>query len=229
VLVRRQGHERTRWETARGQGIGLYLTANKGAQAVHQSLIELYRQFDHAAKGDPQLSRYRNIDLLARHSELLRELRPPAPDARFWNAMLAIYGRWDGMSARRKWRRARSFWIARMKSRKKRGVLTKEMAVLREIAKDMESVGIQLPLGFQRALDGLSNGTMTRKDVEVRPYGLPSRSGTFNPFKIPTFKTRGLPVRRSGVSSWRRKETQSTPAASVGTDVVVVENGITAS
>ncbi|KDQ14210.1 hypothetical protein BOTBODRAFT_145813 [Botryobasidium botryosum FD-172 SS1] len=199
VPARRREHWRTRWETARSQGLGLYLAAHEGAQSVHQSLMELYHMIGHAAKADPHLSRYRQVDLFARHPELVRHLRPPVPDARFWNAVLDIYGRWDGMSARGKWRRAQSYWVARAKARRRKGsvvsVVTKERAVLRDIAKDMESVGIQLPLGFQQVLDGLSDGAPT---LRAHGVGSPVRSGTFHPFRIPTFKTRGLPIRRSG-------------------------------
>lgn len=124
-------------------------------------------------------------------------------DARFFNAALELFAPRPGRLA--KHRRSRAWWQRRLQRATRKGpssATPKAGVMLCKLAKAMVASGFDVPVGYRHLLAGrvTASGFETRRPrrVLVRlPYAFPGPpKERFEPYRLPTFKTRGLPVRR---------------------------------
>ena len=133
------------------------------------------------------------------HSTMPVGLRNFAPDERYFNALLDLYGRCT-MTYARPWNSCKTYWTWMERLARKRFVRRGETTVhwhpiLAEIIAEMRKYGYKVPIGFRFLLVGRTLG-VDIDDPEplqpVRPAPLPRQT----PHQIPVLKTRGLPVPR---------------------------------
>lgn len=141
-----------------------------------------------------------------------RHLQIPEPDERFFNAVLSMYAqrpnapRHNARTSRAHWRRK----LRRARSQYAEGYRRpKRLYVLESVLKDMLACGFEVPVAFHIPLMGgavdLNAVNKVRRKAMVRPYAFPpvGRRQRLRPRKIPTVKTRGLPI---GSTRARRRE-----------------------
>jgi hypothetical protein len=155
--------------------------------------MQIYRTLPRAA------ARVREAGVRGRH----QDLEPPTADARFYNAALGLVSRRPGMSPRSsrpgsRWRWNRLLGTARerflLRGHKPHG-WTPE---LEEIVQGVKSAGYAIPLGFRLRLVGRDAQVTSEEKMDLgsRPYSFGKRvRSRFAPYRIPTIKTKGLPVR----------------------------------
>ena len=179
-----------RAEAGRAVGLMLYKAMRSGAMSVWQELMLV--QPDRVRLIPPQWATQ------------LESLELPVPDARFFNAVLDIFGRYPGMQARRT-RSGLSWWRRRLRNARRRFASTGLLRstydqTLIQIAKEMAQEGYSLPIGLQRALVGRGMfrvRTTTSQTHEIRPWAFPPhRKPHLRPFALSVTKTRGLPLGR---------------------------------
>jgi hypothetical protein len=128
---------------------------------------------------------------------------PPRVDARFYNAALSLVWRWPGMLPCGSHQGSRSWWNHMLGKMHNRFLLTGQrphgrIPELEEIGKSLRSSGYTPPIGFGLRLVGWDEQVTSRRtDFRARPYsfGRVTRA-RFAPHRLPTFKTKGLPLRR---------------------------------
>ncbi|KAF9782336.1 hypothetical protein BJ322DRAFT_1127321 [Thelephora terrestris] len=126
-------------------------------------------------------------------------LRKFAPDERYFNALLDLYGR-RTMGYPRPTNNRRSYWKWLEKLAGKRFAASGKTTgywhpKLAEIIAEMHKYGYKVPEGLRFLLVGRASGVGTGDSEPLRPIRpgpLPRR----NPQRIPVFKTRGLPLSR---------------------------------
>jgi len=136
-------------------------------------------------------------------------LREFAPDERYFNALLDLYGRRVLGYARptkpheRYWR-----WLEKVASSRfaRNGVTTVHWhPMLAEIVAEMHKYGYEVPEGLRFLLVGRVSGAGIRDSVPSQPVRLvPLPPPRRNPHRIPVLKTRGLPVPRGKEKPRRR-------------------------
>jgi hypothetical protein len=132
----------------------------------------------------------------------------PRVDARFYNAALSLVYRRPGMRPCSSFRGSRSWWKRRLGKVRKHFVRTGQRPhgwtpELEEIAKSLKSSGYALPIGFGLRLVGRDEEVISqdRTDFGARPYSFGREvRGRFAPYRLPTVKRKGLPLR----DRWRR-------------------------
>ena len=132
-------------------------------------------------------------------SQVPPTLRKFAPDGRYFNALLDLYGR-RAMGYARPTKNRRNYWrwVERRASQRfvRSGTTTVHWhPMLAVIIAEMDKYGYKVPEGLRFLLVGRTSGVNTGHSgplQSVRP-GPPPRQ---NPQCIPTLKTRGMPVRR---------------------------------
>ncbi|KAI0276163.1 hypothetical protein BGY98DRAFT_987728 [Russula aff. rugulosa BPL654] len=128
---------------------------------------------------------------------------PPRVDARFYNAALSLVWRWPGMLPCGSHQGSRSWWNHMLGKMHKRFLLKGQrphgrIPELEEIGKSLRSSGYAPPIGFGLRLVGWDEQVTSRRtDFRARPYsfGRITRA-RFAPHRLPTIKTKGLPLRR---------------------------------
>ena len=131
------------------------------------------------------------------------------PDARFFNAVLEMFGRQPGMK-RRAVRTRPAHW--RQKERKammrysRRGdVLRNCNPFLQRVVHGMLNAGFEVPMAYRRLFLGTwLHASMNRPGVPVanrQPLAFPMPKTRFLPHALPTHKERGLPIQRS---EWKK-------------------------
>ncbi|OJT07614.1 hypothetical protein TRAPUB_1520 [Trametes pubescens] len=132
-------------------------------------------------------------------------------DARFFNAALTLFAPRPKRIANR--RRSRGYWTRRLQPsgpRLRSDTAPKASATFQMLAKTMVAYGFDVPLAYRHLLEGTSkaqtwDAKWKRKTVSRYPYAFPKvPKESVQPFSIPTFKTRGLPVRRGRKGRMRR-------------------------
>ena len=160
--------------------------------ALHKGM-QVYRLLPRAAE------KVREAGVRGRNSDL----EPPTADARFYNAALGLVSRRPGVSQRRsrrgsRWRWNRLLGVADerfLRNGHKPHGWTPE---LEEILRGVKSAGYAIPLGFRLRLVGRDVQVTSEGKVDFgsRPYSFGRRvRSRFAPYRIPTVKTKGLPVR----------------------------------
>lgn len=138
-----------------------------------------------------------------RYSNLPQEGYQVQLDARFFNAALELFAPRPGRLAQH--RRSRAWWQHRLQRAMRKGrsrAAPKVDVMMCKLAKAMVASGFEVPVGYRHLLAGRVpvSGLQTRRPRRVlvrRPYAFPTpKKDCFEPYSIPTFKTRGLPVRR---------------------------------
>ncbi|KZP21734.1 hypothetical protein FIBSPDRAFT_787996 [Athelia psychrophila] len=133
----------------------------------------------------------------------------PRPDARFFNAALALFPtgsrhyRPSQYFKRRMWR-ARSRYAAGHHF----AVKGKKHLMISHVAREMVAHGYSVPIGLRPVLIGHWEHSAfvqrPRRALDTRPYAFPKRlRRTFRAHNLLTMKTRGLPIRRR--TATRRK------------------------
>ncbi|OAX36249.1 hypothetical protein K503DRAFT_744664 [Rhizopogon vinicolor AM-OR11-026] len=132
-------------------------------------------------------------------------LKPPRPDARFFNAALEMFGRQprtfqrSSRSTPAHWRHKATFANIQFS---KLGVRPRNWnPFLGKIVKDMYALGFKVPPSFKRLFAGRwpygFEEHRHRPELNEQPFAFPkSRRSLFRPHVLRTLKTRGLPVRR---------------------------------
>ena len=130
-------------------------------------------------------------------------LRNFAPDARYFNALLDLYGRRVvGYARPRTNHRSYWRWLERIigeRFARSGATAVHWHPILAEIVTEMCRYGYKVPAGLKFLLVGRTSGVETgdSKTLQpVRPRPLPPPRK--HPRRIPVFKTRGLPVPRGG-------------------------------
>jgi len=144
--------------------------------------------------------------------EWKRALEPPAADARIYNAALNLLSRRPGMTPRSSHSGSQWRWNRLLGRAHKRFLLTGLKPhgwtpELEEIVQGVKSAGYALPLGFRLRMVGRDSQIIPQEkmDVASRPYSKGFRTRVqprFAPYRIPTVKRKGLPLR----GRWRRLE-----------------------
>ncbi|KAI0643649.1 hypothetical protein C8Q79DRAFT_146232 [Trametes meyenii] len=127
------------------------------------------------------------------------------PDARFFNAALKLFAPRPKRVSKR--RRSDAYWHHRMEHVVRRhtrsGTIPHQWSpMLDKIARAMVASGFDVPVGYRHLLvmkwgQGSFCARRPRRTHMYSPYAFPgARNPGRSPFKLPTFKTRGLPVRR---------------------------------
>ena len=148
-------------------------------------------------------TRCRFLEAVERKHDIL-SMTPPAlrnfaPDGRYFNALLDLYGK-RAIRYARPVRNRRSYWrwLEKMTSKRfaRSGTTTVHWhPMLEEIIAEMRKYGYKVPEGLRFLLIGRSSGVETgdaQPLQQVRPGPPPKK----NPQRIPVLKTRGLPARR---------------------------------
>lgn len=152
-------------------------------------------------------------DIPAEWRAQLEGLQWPIPDARFFNALLNVFGRRCGMQYRRRASSKRSRWnrilrVALEKHWRGEPATTTYDPRLVEIASILANYGYALPLAFRRVLIG-RQPVIVHQDIirkrEITPEASPPLRVTFNPFALPVIKTRGLTFPQRCKLSRRRR------------------------
>jgi len=187
VLARHQVARQSR-RHEQTMGIILLRSMISGARAVYDSLMTISKH--HA---------FKNVQI-------------PIPDARFFNATLNLFSRQPDMYARGA-RSTRSHWRRRLQQANmhyvQQGKVSKHWTpFLQEVAEAMVDAGYSVPPALRHLLVGRwTPGTLQlndRQELERRPFAFPIiRPNAFRAHAIPTYKTRGLPVRRWPLSRTR--------------------------
>jgi hypothetical protein len=137
---------------------------------------------------------------------------PPRADARFYNAALSLVYHRPGMPSRGSHQKSRSSWNHLLGKVRQRFLLTGQRPrgwtpELEEIGRSLRSSGYALPIGFRLRLVGRDEQATSqatsqdRIDLGARPYSFGRKVwARFAPYRLPTFKRRGLPLR----GRWRR-------------------------
>lgn len=133
---------------------------------------------------------------------------PPKADARFYNAALNLVYRRPGIRKRGSRQESRWQWNRRLSEARRRFLVTGQkprgwMPELEEIAKSLRSSGYALPVGFELRLVGRDEQVTSqgKVDLPARPFSFGRRArARFTPYRIPTVKSKGLPLHRR----WRR-------------------------
>jgi hypothetical protein len=142
------------------------------------------------------------------------------PDARFFNAALAMFGRQPGM-VRRAAKTGRAHWRHKegkaMVRYSRRGTVPRKWnPFLKRVVQEMLGAGYELPEAFRRLFVGSwAFGSFNRPGRPVlnqQPLAFPMPRKKFLPHALQTHKDRGLPVQRSEWKQlghrwrhWRRK------------------------
>ncbi|KAG1739919.1 uncharacterized protein EDB91DRAFT_1237459 [Suillus paluster] len=127
-------------------------------------------------------------------------LKPPRPDARFFNAALEMFGR-QPRTFQRSSRTTPAHWRRKVNlgnvQFSRLGVMPRNWnPFLGRIVKEMHALGFKVPSGFRRLFEHRH-----RPELNQQPFAFPkSRRSPFRPHALRTLKTRGLPVRRK---EWR--------------------------
>ncbi|EIW62214.1 uncharacterized protein TRAVEDRAFT_27548 [Trametes versicolor FP-101664 SS1] len=146
-----------------------------------------------------------------RTRKMSREAYKIKPDARFFNAALALFAPRPKRTDNR--RRSRAHWERQLRldrTRQHSGTAPKASATLQKLAKWMVTSGFDVPLGYRPLLKGTAktdnwDARWSRKTLVCYPYAFPRlRRHCSQPFSIPTFKTRGLPIGRRTVRRTRK-------------------------
>jgi hypothetical protein len=181
AAARKHGSRRT---LALLMGVMLYRNMHYAGMAVYNALYEL-----------------RGVGQAA--------LKPPRPDARFFNAALEMFGR-QPRTFQRSSRNAPAHWrhkatLANVQF-SRLGVKPRNWnPFLGRIVTEMHALGFKLPSGFKRLFTGRwphgFEEYRHRPELNKQPFAFPkSRKSPFRPHALGTLKTRGLPVRRT---EWR--------------------------
>ena len=154
-------------------------------------------------------------------------LKPPRPDARFFNAALEMFGR-QPRAFQRSSRNTPAHWrhkatLANVQF-SRLGVRPRNWnPFLGKIVKEMHALGFKVPPGLQRFFAGRwpygFEEYRHRPELNKQPFAFPKlRRSPFRPHALRTLKTRGLPVRRMKWRMlgrryrwrhrWRRKQQQ---------------------
>ena len=146
--------------------------------------------------------------------------RPPTPpkvDARFYNAALSLVYRRPGMRSYGSHQGSHSWWNCLLSKARRRFLRTGQRPrgwtpELEEIGKSLRSSGYALPIGFRLRLVGrdeqVTSQDRTDLGARARPYSFGSKfRARFASHRLPTVKTKGLPLR----GRWRRSEWSSLP------------------
>ncbi|KAF8264306.1 hypothetical protein EI94DRAFT_1738750 [Lactarius quietus] len=169
-----------------------------------QKGMKIYRRLPRAAEMVREaVVRGRNQD-----RKWKQALEPPTADARFYNAALALVRRRPGMLPRGSRPGSRWRWNRLLGAAHERFLLTGHKPhgwtpELEEIAQGVKSAGYRLPLGFRLRLVGRDAQVIFQDKMELgpRPYSFGKKARPrFAPYRIPTVKSKGLPVR----GRWRR-------------------------
>lgn len=165
----------------------LYRSMKSGGHAVYQEMMTV---------GDDGGARAR------RH----KGVKPPVPDARFFNAALDLFGRKPEMVERAGGTKPR-YWKRRLLQAKerfaRRGLISRNWSPeLQEVVSGMVSAGFSVPLGFREIFVGCGVSGLVRGHPKMRPFGrrsemLPREKIPFRPHALPVARTRGLPLRRT--------------------------------
>lgn len=163
------------------------------AQLGLQKGMQVYRTLPCAAE------RVREAGVRGRN----QDLEPPIADARFYNAALGLVSRRPGMPTRSSRRGSRWRWNQLLDTAQERFLLNGQKPhgwtpELEEIIQGVKSAGYPIPLGFRLRLVGRDAQVTSegKVDLSSRPYSFGRRvRSRFAPHRIPTVKTKGLPVR----------------------------------
>ncbi|KAF9004718.1 hypothetical protein BDQ17DRAFT_1304835 [Cyathus striatus] len=134
--------------------------------------------------------------------EQLLKLLPPKPDARFYNALLAVHARSCGMRPRKAAaRRSRCRQLLRHSIQRRREVQARPKLkdpVLLEILREMLGAGFAIPLGLRHLFVGiLKPATLAfegKRSMDRTPRAFPDAAAksTKSLYSIPVPKTKGL-------------------------------------
>ncbi|EJU06091.1 hypothetical protein DACRYDRAFT_97693 [Dacryopinax primogenitus] len=188
-----------RWLAARLQGLKLFRTMRYGGIRLVRRIAGLTRQRPTPDKlaWDPQAAR--------------RWREHPHPDARFFNACLALFGREDVSSRYVSSWNKRHFWERRFPKLIQRNrlgrVVQQDDTALMHVISWMRQLQFPVPLAFaflRSAQDDAPHGFQPpqlteahlRNRLTVRPYAYPDEKPNFHAFRIHVQKDRGLPIRR---------------------------------
>lgn len=174
-----------RHDGARQMGATLMQGLRSGASAVYDALLAVLRSDVSNQTAD----------------KFVRGLKPPVPDARFFNPALDLFMRGHHLRPRR----GRPHWGKQLRFRQRRYAERGEVGpalhpMVKELAGQMDELGLPVPIGVKAVLAGCwssssGEGRMTRRAVNV-PFAFPpARSHKFHAWTVPVRKTKGLPVR----------------------------------
>ncbi|KAH9853971.1 hypothetical protein C2E23DRAFT_821212 [Lenzites betulinus] len=129
------------------------------------------------------------------------------PDARFFNAALELYAPRLDPIPKTRGPLARKYRRLHLAKSPKLAPNKKPSRMLLRVLKDMVACGFEVPVGFRHFLE--ENGTeCTPKRPRAvhlnQPYAFPPPSRKLKPYELPTFKTRGLPIRKRTTKRLRR-------------------------
>ena len=182
----RHVHGTSRASSARMLGQRLYASMRDAAGMIFQDLLQVEESSGPAAS-------------------------PPHPDARFFNAALALFTR-DARSTRRT-RVGPSRWRYRLAAVRrqylKAGKLPKHgNSILHSIAREMVQHGFSIPIGVRLLLTGRlaipPHGKALPAGLTRQPFTYPLSLPSFRPYALPVVKTRGLPLRRTRKTGHKR-------------------------
>lgn len=198
---RRPTSSQRRWELARAQAFDLYKSMMASNEHVSQSLMSVQWLLQHTQSTKTPRQ-------LLRCSELFLDVSPPIPDARFYNAFLSVFERYEGRSVSakadaKKWgRKLHSSSSAGCDvSRSSFEQRQREHALI-QIGNDMLGLGLELPVGFKVILgyEVYQHAFCPSPLVDVKPPRHNPEATRFHPFRSPVINARGGSSRRR----WRR-------------------------
>ncbi|KAI8984954.1 hypothetical protein BD414DRAFT_71518 [Trametes punicea] len=194
----RQQRRLTKPQLSRRNAMLLYRSLMSGGRALFEVLMR-----DASAAGPSSKRRSKQ------HSQY-----EVGPDARFFNAVLKLFtprpkhvaARWRAPSYwRRRWR------LAKKASQCRAAVSVQCTPMLERVLRTMVKAGYDVPIGYRCLLAGRWKARSfyakrRRKVMTSVPYAFPGKGWEIErPLRLPTFKTRGLPVRRSMMKCLLRK------------------------
>ena len=183
ILTRNKAFSRRVCRGLAGRRMGnvLFRSMKSGGTAVYQALMNVKRV---------DRGKWRNVDI-------------PTPDARFFNAALALFARNPGMRIRGA-RTARPYWRRRLRLARSRyasqGAFEKHWnPQLQAVTREMTAAGYVLPIALRYLFVGRWTPGTWQKDkprqLDVQPFFFPlSQRSSPRPHAVPTVKTRGLPI-----------------------------------
>ena len=194
--LKRNGHYGVIRRSRRGSGAGVASAMAMGKEVFRAvqarcRFLEIAKERDHTLSLVP------------------RSLRKFAPDERYFNALLDLYGRRAlGYARPMKTHRGYWGWLEKVASNRfaRSGVTAVHWhPMLAEIVVEMRKYGCKVPEGLRFLLVGRVSGvgvggTEPPQPVHPGPFPPPRR----NPYRVPVFKTRGLPVPRGKGKPRRR-------------------------
>ncbi|KAF7799100.1 hypothetical protein EIP86_010330 [Pleurotus ostreatoroseus] len=198
----------TRFQTVSEIRSSTVARARRDTKAAEGAARRIQVELDEADVHDPDGSDEPEPEDLGEAPIILPHLRPPAPDARFFNAALRLFGVYPSMSARpvhASPTRARRL-LRRMTSAFARsGELSADWTPgLQEVAEAMVRAGYPVPDGLRHVFVGRwEPGTMSW-DPPASPSWAPFAYGetpksSYREFSISIEKTRGLPMKQRTV------------------------------